>query len=180
MLRAGDAWMGKGASRFASMAGGGTVLRSTAALHVLDSPKRPLSLSISTIKTTLRGRLQPSTATSLPLLRRSASTRAAPAPAIVIATEIERAVLESQQSQPDGAIKINGELNQPAPAEHMPHTILIDGSFLTHRAYHTPIAEMTNGAGVAVTALFSYTRSMLKMLQDPHFRADYIGTSLGI
>lgn len=57
----------------------------------------------------------------------------------------------------------------------MPHTILIDGSFLTHRAYHTPIAEMTNGAGVAVTALFSYTRSMLKMLQDPHFRADYIG-----
>jgi 5'-3' exonuclease len=58
----------------------------------------------------------------------------------------------------------------------MPHTVLIDGSFLTHRAFHAPIAaEMTNRAGVSVTAVYSYTRSMIKMLADPHFAAESIG-----
>jgi hypothetical protein len=101
----------------------------------------------------------------------------------VIATETEAAASESPQTQPNGgqggAIEVNGHASdETATGLQQPHTILIDGSFLTHRAYHAPIAgEMTNGAGVAVTAVFSYTRSMLKMLRDPFFQADYIGNT---
>lgn len=67
----------------------------------------------------------------------------------------------------------------PAPrtiVDNRPHTLLIDNSCLIYRAYHSMKAtNLSNSQGQPTHAVYGYTRSLLKILQD--FKdSQYIGT----
>jgi len=66
----------------------------------------------------------------------------------------------------------------PGKLETKPKLVLIDGNAIIHRAYHALPKTMTNRKGQMTNAIYGFTTTLIKVLED--LRPQYIATSFDL